>query len=253
MCHSSRLHPGRVVPFFAVLALAGGCGSGERHPRGGSGPASTPHRSSHAPTTTSSIADPGLVVPTNYQEACANEGAVCVNASGAVPAVLNRPLHLPMLRPGERCPATSGAPISTAYFAGVALGNGPVRPLIASAGNLRHGIADLDPTDVPGWREFKTLWFSVPAYQGPFVIRAERVDRPGSIVLGGSGGLPTTVVPLVVPPGPTINGGGGWRTAPSGTWAKSPGCYAWQVDGLTFSEVIVVRAVLFPGLGRGGG
>ena len=30
----------------------------------------------------------------------------------------------------------------------------------------------------------------------------------------------------------------------TGLFVKSPGCYAWQVDGLGFSEIIVVRAVL---------
>jgi hypothetical protein len=117
-----------------------------------------------------------------------------------------------------------------------------VRPLIASAGDVRQGVADLDPAETPGWREFKTLWFSVPAYQGPFVIRAERLDKQGPIRLGGSGLLPTSASPLVVPAGPTLNSWNGWRTVPSGTWAKSPGCYAWQVDGRTFSETIVVRA-----------
>jgi hypothetical protein len=34
---------------------------------------------------------------------------------------------------------------------------------------------------------------------------------------------------------------GGWREFPYFTFVRSPGCYAWQVDGLSFSEVIVVR------------
>jgi hypothetical protein len=36
----------------------------------------------------------------------------------------------------------------------------------------------------------------------------------------------------------------GYREEPGGTYVRAPGCYAWQVDGLTFSEVIVVRAVV---------
>jgi hypothetical protein len=52
------------------------------------------------------------------------------------------------------------------------------------------------------------------------------------------------IAPLVVPPGPTLNSGEGYREAPGGLWVKAPGCYAWQVDGLTFSETIVVHAVL---------
>ena len=49
---------------------------------------------------------------------------------------------------------------------------------------------------------------------------------------------------VVVPPGPTLNSDAGWRTAPGGTWVGTPGCYAWQIDGLTFSHVIIFEAVL---------
>jgi hypothetical protein len=44
-----------------------------------------------------------------------------------------------------------------------------------------------------------------------------------------------------MPPGPTLNSMDGWRAAPTETWLSSPGCYGWQVDGLTFSYVIVFR------------
>ena len=36
--------------------------------------------------------------------------------------------------------------------------------------------------------------------------------------------------------------GYGYRTQPGSTWVRSPGCYAWQVDGRGFSETIVVKA-----------
>lgn len=44
---------------------------------------------------------------------------------------------------------------------------------------------------------------------------------------------------------PPVSGLGidGYREFPGATWVKSPECIAWQVDGLTFSNVIVVRAV----------
>jgi hypothetical protein len=162
--------------------------------------------------------------------------------TGPIPAVLNRPLHFPALRPGQRCPASPGKPVNTADFGGVALGTGPVRVLVGGTGDdLRRGIADLiNPTSSPPWLALKTLWFSLPRYQGPFVIRAHRLGRPGPVALGEG----PAVAPLVVPPGPTLNGTGGWREAPGGLWMRAPGCYAWQVDGLTFSEIIVVRAVL---------
>jgi hypothetical protein len=173
-----------------------------------------------------------------------NESAVCAGATGTVPALLNRPVRLPVVAAGARCPTTPGTSVQSPVFAGWALGNGLlVRPLIASTGDVRHGITNLDPAGTPGWREFKTLWFSAPQYQGPFVIRAKRLDGGGQIRLGGSGSLPTAPAPIVVPPGPTLNGSAGWRTVPAGTWAQRPGCYGWQIDGLSFSEVIVIRAL----------
>jgi hypothetical protein len=90
----------------------------------------------------------------------------------------------------------------------------------------------------PKWLAFKTHFFSSPGYQGAFLVRAKRLDRGGSIALGAR---PTEATSLLVPSGPAANGLAGWREFPYSTFVKSPGCYAWQVDGLTFSEVIVVR------------
>ncbi|MGH2884745.1 MAG: hypothetical protein ACRDPA_18920 [Solirubrobacteraceae bacterium] len=47
----------------------------------------------------------------------------------------------------------------------------------------------------------------------------------------------------MVPAGPTQNTENGYRTVPGSTWVASPGCYAWQVDGRNFSELIVVHAL----------
>lgn len=91
---------------------------------------------------------------------------------------------------------------------------------------------------MPGWFALETLWFAVPNYDGPFVVRGERLSGAGPIDVDGSATNPS---PLVVPPGPTANTKGGVRVAPVSTWVKSSGCYAWQVDGLSFSYVIVVN------------
>jgi hypothetical protein len=237
-----------------VLALVtAACTSSSPLPAAGkSRPASRPASNAAGPRA-SALARAGLLIPATYQQACARETAVCLVSgagaggggslpSGPIPAALNRPLHFPALRPGHRCPASPGRPVSTADFGGVALGTGPVRVLAGgTGGDARRGVADLiNPTSSPPWLALKTLWFSVPAYQGPFVIRAQRLGRPGPVALGEG----PTIAPLVVPPGPTLNGTGGWREAPGGLWVRTPGCYAWQVDGLTFSETIVVRAIL---------
>ena len=166
---------------------------------------------------------------------------------GAIPALLNRSLHFPVLQPGQRCPASHGSSsmVTIGDNTGTEFGNGPVRVLIGAS---RHGVAVLlAHTSAPPWLGFKTAWFSVPGYEGPFVIRAKRLGHPGPVSLAGT---PAAMAPLVVPRGPTIdtvplgNGRPGYRSVQSVLWVRSPGCYAWQVDGLEFSEIIVVRAVL---------
>jgi hypothetical protein len=158
-------------------------------------------------------------------------------------SLLARPLHFPSLQPGESCPATAGATVSNSFFSGVALGNGPVRVLIANRGDLVQGGANLGTTNAPGWLALQTLWFAMPGYDGPFVVRAKRLGENGPIeVQPGQTGLEPGSGPLVVPAGPTLNTMDGFRTMPSSTWVTSAGCYAWQVDGRNFSEVIVVDA-----------
>jgi len=193
-----------------------------------------------APGSTSSVlAREGLLVPDTYQQACANESTACLpGTTGPIPAALKRPLHFPVLRPGQSCPATFGHLANTSYFVGSALGNGSVRVLISNTGDLLHGIAQVGTTQVKGWYALQTLWFSVPGYDGPFVVRAKRLDGPDRISIGGS---PAAVGPIVVAPGPTMNTSAGYRTVPGSTWVTAPGCYAWQVDGLNFSDVIVIK------------
>lgn len=142
-------------------------------------------------------------------------------------------MHFPTLRAGQACPVSPGVTIEAGGFAGFAYGNGLVRPLTAG----KDVIAYRGNADHP-WLAFKTLWFSVPAYQGPFLVRAHRIDGPGPIGLAHD---PSTSM-MFVPAGPTINGTDGYREATGATWVMKPGCLAWQVDGMTFSDVIVVLA-----------
>jgi hypothetical protein len=144
---------------------------------------------------------------------------------------------LPRLGAGQACPTTPGYLVTSPDNGGIALGKGVIRPLIAMAGDLRHGVTDVTRSN--GWLGFKTDWLSLPGYQGPFIVRAEALGRPGTVEF--SFDTPPMAVPMVIPPGPTLNGTDGWRDVPGNTWVRTAGCYAWQVDGLTFSEVIVFR------------
>lgn len=182
-------------------------------------------------------------VPATYQQACASEGSVCLAGTrGLIPRSLYRSLHFPTMHRGESCPASPGSFVRLPYNSGVVIGSGPARPRLFAGGDLSAGTALLSRgTAEPGWLGYKTMWFVFPSYHGPVVVRARRLDGPGQIEFDVGGPNITT---LVIPPGPTLNENRGWRYALGGTYVKSPGCYAWQVDGLNFSDVIVVHAVL---------
>ncbi len=152
-------------------------------------------------------------------------------SSTTLAAKLSRPLHFPRVADGS-CPASRGRYVTTPLARGIALGSGVVRVFINNAGDLRHGSAYLGSTDFPEWLALKTHFFTPPGYHGAFLVRAKRLDHAGPIALGPT---PAEAAPLFVPSGPAANELAGWREFPYSTFVKSPGCYAWQVDGLTFS------------------
>jgi hypothetical protein len=224
-----------------LIALATACTSPAPTPRAHARPQAPGHAAASAKASTV-LRREGLAVPSTYRQACAAaepQAFGCTGVpAGPIPAALKRPVRFPVLRAGQRCPTSRGTPFNNSYIGGIALGTGPVRVI---AGSNRRGVAELiNPSSSPPWLALKTLWFSLPAYQGPFVIRAKRLGHPGPVTLAD----PPVMTPLVVPPGPTLNSAFGYRTVPGGLFVETPGCYAWQVDGLNFSEIIVVRAVL---------
>jgi hypothetical protein len=170
------------------------------------------------------------------------------NASETIPASLRRPLHLPRVDSAGACPTSLGESYSNSQFGGIALGDGPVLPLVAvhrsrDIGPAKNGILHVRPyADYPGnWLWVKTLWISFPRYQGPILLRGRQLDGVNPLAMGE----PPTIDPEL-PAGPTGNGEEGFREWPGGTWVKAAGCYAWQIDGLDFSYVIVFRALVIP-------
>lgn len=116
-------------------------------------------------------------------------------------------------------------------------------PVIADAtGVLPIASPDSAGSTYPlGWGGQKVLWFGAPSYTGPVLIRGVRLDgnSPVGFQLGDSPALPE----MQFPPGPSENvSATGWRNWPSQTLLKAPGCYAWQIDGTTFSTVVVFKA-----------
>lgn len=87
------------------------------------------------------------------------------------------------------------------------------------------------------------LWFVHPRYRGPILIRGRQLDGP-HFVRFDRGSKPSAE--LRISPGESVAWSRqveGSRGRPSYTRLRAPGCYAYQIDGTTFSRVIVFRAV----------
>src|SRR3977135_3674819 len=90
-------------------------------------------------------------------------------------AALHRPLQLPAVAAGQRCPVSQPAPEITPekYGIGGAIGSGPVYPLLSSA-SLVVGYRPEEWGRGP-WGGQKVLWFVRADYTGPLLIRGRRL------------------------------------------------------------------------------
>ena len=140
---------------------------------------------------------------------------------------LRRPLHIPRIEPGSRCPV-SRSPRS-----------GPAYPLLSSNAVVRYRFPALqgEPAYGSPWTSVPMAWRVTHGYRGPLLIRGRQLD--GTHVLRfGAGQIPGTAswVPRTAATSE--------RTLRSLLRLRVPGCYGFQVDGLTFSHTIVFRAEL---------
>lgn len=142
------------------------------------------------------------------------------HCAGAVPQALRRSLHLPA-GGGGTCPATS-APTGDVSVAGV--GPEAAQRFIGSR-----------------WLATRVTWRAAPGYRGPVLIRGRRLGGPGSVGFG-EGHRPYDELQLMSSGrGAPVRAAGGGRAWLTLTRVRTPGCYAYQVDGSSFSTVIVFR------------
>lgn len=145
---------------------------------------------------------------------------------------LETALQLPTADPGT-CPSASGRSVSSAF--GPGLGSGPVYPVgLGSTGVL-------ETVDSGGERVQKVLWVASPDYPGPVLIRGGRIDASGTVTFALGAGAPVEELRLTASTA-TSAGQGEWREWPSYTYVPAAGCYAYQVDGLGFTQTIVFKA-----------
>jgi len=85
---------------------------------------------------------------------------------------------------------------------------------------------------------FDVTVFASPDYRGPALIQGQRLNGTGTILFPGTAGSTPELVPA---DSATTVSSSGWRQWSSTAQVPGPGCYAFQIDGTAFSEVVVVE------------
>jgi len=146
-------------------------------------------------------------------------------------AALRRPLRLPTLKPDAPCPVARAHQVDPAFAA--VLGNGPAYPT-DSARSWRQGRIE------GGWYYAKVLWVADPAHPGPFLLRGRQLDGPRQLRFGEG---PQPDAELLLPTGGTARSpDSDWFNWPSYSRLRGGGCYAYQIDRASGSQVIVFWA-----------
>jgi hypothetical protein len=163
---------------------------------------------------------------------------------GAVPVALRRPLDIPVLRKGARCPVSAPGKVVSPYY-GAAIGKGPIYG-ISLVSLADSGVLSFDYPPGPNslfagslWGGQALKWLADPTYTGPVLIRGLQLDGQNRL---GFGNGPWPFSEMQLAPGEGDPQAGGWRGWGGYARFRAPGCYGVQVDGTNFSEVIVLRA-----------
>jgi hypothetical protein len=147
---------------------------------------------------------------------------------------LRRPLRVPTLGSNRTCPvARPAVGVNFAHYGvGRGVGPGPAYPIGWADGTIAITWHSND-VDATLWGVQKVLWFVRPGYRGPVLVRGIGLDNSYRVRFD-RGRVPPTELRLPV----------GTRDRPSYVRIRKPGCYAFQIDGLTFSRSIVFRATV---------
>jgi hypothetical protein len=147
----------------------------------------------------------------------------------AIPRKLRRPLHLPTLVAGQSCPVSERHIVDARFSP--ALGAGPAYPAVFDENSTLHFAGANFPAP---WTGNKVLWLVSPRYRGPVLLRGRQLDAAFSIGFN-RGSRPYSELHLQ-------GDGRTWVNFPSYTRVRGAGCFAYQIDGTTFSRAIVFRA-----------
>jgi hypothetical protein len=147
-----------------------------------------------------------------------------------------RPLTERRLAPGKPCPVTTETGRGPGY---AGLGPGPAYPI----GTHNVVTFRMPPEEGwgPEWSGVKRVWLLDTRHAGRALVRGRQLDGPNDVrFVRGPQWTPAKMLNPVRElqvEGPT----------PSMTRLRAPGCYAYQVDGRTFSYIVVFEARLATG------
>jgi len=112
-----------------------------------------------------------------------------------------------------------------------------------SVGGSPAGVIPIQQsaTDSLGWRGQKTPWFVVRNYNGPLLIRAARSDGSSSVRFAKGYGQHLRELRFAAGENNGIQGS--WRFLASTTLFRETGCYSFQIDGTTFTNIVTMRVV----------
>jgi hypothetical protein len=157
-------------------------------------------------------------------------------------AKLRRPLHLPRLATGDACPVSridERVDWNRAKFPGSpGIGRGPVYPGLGAT----DGVLTTEPDTQYGgpWAGQKVFWYVLPRYRGRALIRGRRLDGPQRLGFNGSR-LPDRELRIDRGVSVAWDSPPGSRGIASTVRVRVSGCYGVQIDGTTFSRVVVFK------------
>lgn len=154
---------------------------------------------------------------------------------------LHQPLHLP--------PASGSCPTSPTRQFGDSLFSAAAPVYLMNVGSAPvPGTIDisLSQVDNKGWRGQKTPWIVPATYRGPVLIRGRRIGHPGEMRFAKGYGDHLDELRFRTGESNGVRGRiqglpGRYRLLASATLFRAPGCYAFQIDGASFSSVLVMR------------
>jgi len=149
--------------------------------------------------------------------------------------LMNRPLRVPPVVPGDTCPRSNTNRIADGRI-DAALGSGPLYLTLGQDGMIQVHSFDLHD----GLYAARVVLAVAPDIRSPILVRGQQINGPNSVRFAYDGTPTLDALRLGAALDlPVADAEDDWRFAASSLGVAGPGCYVLQADGPYFSETIV--------------